>query len=112
MSETTIECIYCNADVTERPIPAIDDEQAWAALRSEHRDGCEWVETRAHRWRVGVSELISESGIDPGPTVGDVDAIRSEAKALLLDDRDATGAMLRERWAQAAADYADESAGA
>lgn len=47
---TTTECAYCSADVTERSaVPAGDDAEAWAELAKEHRPGCEWVVTRAHR---------------------------------------------------------------
>jgi hypothetical protein len=45
-----VECAYCNAWV--RPgdvVPASDDDQGWAEAAQGHADGCEWVETRAHR---------------------------------------------------------------
>jgi hypothetical protein len=43
-------CNYCDQDVTDETIvPAVDDDEAWAALAAEHADTCEWIETRAHR---------------------------------------------------------------
>jgi hypothetical protein len=53
------ECIYCNAELSdgEGPdgviaVPAADDDEAWAEIAGAHADGCEWVETRAHRLEV------------------------------------------------------------
>lgn len=48
--ENLTECAYCGALLDEEgEVPAVDDDEAWAALALEHADGCDWVETRAHR---------------------------------------------------------------
>lgn len=50
----TVECIYCGADVEavdeDFQSPAVDDDEAWTALAAQHRLGCEWIVTRAHRF--------------------------------------------------------------
>ncbi len=54
----TTRCAYCDAEVeraTEPTAPSADDDTAWAALTLEHADGCEWVETRGHRWTRSLS---------------------------------------------------------
>lgn len=45
------ECAYCNADIPDAGgfVPDVDDDPEWTALEHLHADGCEWVETRAHR---------------------------------------------------------------
>lgn len=44
------ECLYCGADTKERdPVPSVGDDEAWGRLAAEHRAGCEWIQTRAHR---------------------------------------------------------------
>ena len=49
----TFECSYCNAEVPAEfydASPDIDDNAGWAELADAHSsNGCEWVETRAHR---------------------------------------------------------------
>lgn len=44
-------CIYCDAvlPADDEPVPPVNDAAAWRQLREIHNDGCEWVETRAHR---------------------------------------------------------------
>lgn len=44
-------CAYCGRtiDGPEPEVPASDDDAAWERLAEEHSEGCEWVETRAHR---------------------------------------------------------------
>lgn len=39
------ECIYCGQ--MSPPAPPTDEE-GWIAAASQHRSGCEWIETRAH----------------------------------------------------------------
>ena len=58
----TAECAYCLANVAERAeaVPAIDDENEWAALAAEHLPGCEWTETRAHRIPAILGRLARE----------------------------------------------------
>jgi len=47
---TVDECIYCRAEVHDPdPVPDVDDDEAWAAIASDHEHDCEWVLTRAHR---------------------------------------------------------------
>jgi hypothetical protein len=46
--EHVATCIYCNRDVREI-VPPLGDDAAWAALATEHAEGCEWITTRAHR---------------------------------------------------------------
>ncbi len=43
------ECAYCGQMVKTVEAPSAGDDEAWAAIAEEHADGCEWVETRAHR---------------------------------------------------------------
>lgn len=49
MSDKT-ECVYCGAMETMQE-PATT-EQGWAEQAHEHREGCEWIETRAHTLQV------------------------------------------------------------
>lgn len=48
-----IRCLYCDAllsaEQNDRPNPAIDDDEAWAEIATEHAADCEWIATRAHR---------------------------------------------------------------
>lgn len=32
------------------PVPSADNDAAWANIADHHMPGCEWTETRAHRW--------------------------------------------------------------
>ena len=46
-------CAYCDvslpwAGVNPRPVPAEDDDDAWADIAVMHRPDCEWIATRAH----------------------------------------------------------------
>lgn len=44
------ECIYCGYEVEHiETVPTVDDEEQWATMAREHREGCEWIETRAHQ---------------------------------------------------------------
>lgn len=45
----TVECAYCQQDVSPRETPSVCDEAAWLEIASEHLHSCEWVQTRAHR---------------------------------------------------------------
>ena len=48
--ETLALCLYCGSTVTQaNVVPDLDDNQGWSALATEHKPGCEWVATRAHR---------------------------------------------------------------
>ena len=47
-------CLYCREETTTHEVPAIGDDAAWARLASEHADGCDWIETRAHRVKGSV----------------------------------------------------------
>jgi hypothetical protein len=44
-------CVFCDADLhdADADVPAIDDDDAWAALEGDHAPGCKWVDTRAGR---------------------------------------------------------------
>jgi hypothetical protein len=47
-------CAYCGAEncedeIAEGWIPEVDEDQGWAKLALYHAQGCEWVQTRAHR---------------------------------------------------------------
>ena len=45
-------CIYCGATMPLEQaslVPAVDDDESWGYLADYHHDGCEWIETRAHR---------------------------------------------------------------
>ena len=45
-------CVYCGAVMPIEQaslVPAIGDDEAWGNLADYHYDGCEWIETRAHR---------------------------------------------------------------
>lgn len=53
----TAECAYCHLDVAEGPVPAADDDEAWAELAQRHEVACEWIATRAHQ-RDGVAKSI------------------------------------------------------
>lgn len=46
------ECAYCGALVYEHAAPDVRDDEEWERVAKEHRPGCEWIETRAHRVRV------------------------------------------------------------
>lgn len=61
--ESTI-CVFCDADLhdADADVPAIDDDDAWAALEGDHAPGCEWVDTRAGRHN---AQLL------PGMTISD-----------------------------------------
>jgi hypothetical protein len=75
----TTQCVYCDAEVeraTEPTAPAADDDAAWAELAALHADGCEWVETRAHRWTRSLS---------PGEAAG----ILGVSRRTILNYRDA-----------------------
>jgi hypothetical protein len=54
----TIECVYCNHDVTASydQVPSEHDEDFWTEEAKQHAivcefgdPDCEWVRTRAHR---------------------------------------------------------------
>jgi hypothetical protein len=45
VEEEEEECAYCGR-MTPPDVPA--DEEGWLAAAKQHRDGCEWIETRAH----------------------------------------------------------------
>jgi len=45
---STVECVYCGRWIPDLVVPAADDDRAWQRLDGEHREGCEWVRTRAH----------------------------------------------------------------
>jgi hypothetical protein len=61
MSET-YECDYCNAEVEDGKIPAVDDDAKWAALAEEHAAGCEWVADRAGL-RLSAGEVATDRAI-------------------------------------------------
>ena len=43
-------CAYCGAPQTDvDTVPDVDDDAGWAELAHTHAQGCEWIETRAHR---------------------------------------------------------------
>lgn len=44
-------CASCAAALRSEEVPGVEDDAAWARLGAEHRPGCEWIETRAHRRR-------------------------------------------------------------
>jgi hypothetical protein len=49
-AEGVTECAYCGVMVDDgNVVPPVDDGESWDRLAAEHGDGCEWVETRAHR---------------------------------------------------------------
>jgi len=66
----TYECAYCNmeideADCPQGPVPAADDDDAWAEEARHHDPACEWCLTRAHRRNVpGCPE--TEDATDAG----------------------------------------------
>lgn len=48
-------CAYCTSTVLtdqDNPVPAVDDDDAWAGLIGDHDDDCPWIATRAHRVNV------------------------------------------------------------
>jgi hypothetical protein len=45
----TVRCAYCYADVEETDVPHVTNDAEWEALAEQHAEGCEWIETRAHR---------------------------------------------------------------
>lgn len=53
MENIEYRCLYCTIDLPgfapDTRVPDVDDDAAWVALAQEHLDGCEWVQTRAHR---------------------------------------------------------------
>lgn len=55
--DKTKECAYCAADVpAHESVPGVRDDYAWDFIRHTHNQGCEWVETRAHRVGMGGGE--------------------------------------------------------
>ena len=43
-------CQYCHQDsLVGSVVPGVEDDQWWALLAKDHRDDCEWVNTRAFR---------------------------------------------------------------
>lgn len=46
------DCGYCNAYISApafEAVPEIDDDAEWERLATLHAEGCDWIETRAHR---------------------------------------------------------------
>lgn len=43
------ECVYCQNMVTTNDPPPAWDNEAWHEIAKEHKEDCEWVQTRAHR---------------------------------------------------------------
>lgn len=44
------ECAYCNRTVSDGDlVPAVDDDEEWTRLATDHAPDCEWIVTRAHR---------------------------------------------------------------
>lgn len=46
------ECLYCGVEIPTNDaeiVPKRDDTDEWDRLALLHGDGCEWIETRAHR---------------------------------------------------------------
>ena len=54
--EKIIECMYCSQEMKEseclgdgEQVPGPGADEFWEAQARIHHEGCEWVETRAHR---------------------------------------------------------------
>ena len=75
--------------------PPADDDEAWEAMAAEHADGCEWVETRAHRpeeYAYHAGELFAGTQDDPGVYDDDEDLPEMD----YIDMRERFGQVTRE----------------
>jgi hypothetical protein len=59
-NDDLVECAYCGANVSEiEPVPPVDDNEEWERLATDHSEGCEWIETRAHRIQPAHESFLS-----------------------------------------------------